>query len=138
MGRVEVNIDGNWGTICDEDWDLKDARIVCKELGYHYATAAPGGAHFGEGTGAVLFSRVGCTGHERHLLDCARSGMEATNCQHGHDAGVVCSLDPTAEPAGKQSVLYLISLEKLSLVPSSKYHLCFIVIDFIFGSDEMF
>ena len=102
MGRVEVAIHGeSWRTICDENWDLKDARVVCRQLGYSYATAAPRGAHFGEGTGVVLLSQIDCTGHERHLFECARSGLGATKCHHGQDAGVVCSLDPTADPAGE-------------------------------------
>ncbi|XP_030851596.1 deleted in malignant brain tumors 1 protein-like [Strongylocentrotus purpuratus] len=90
-GRVEVLYDGSWGDICDDSWDLRDARVVCKMLGFDGALAAPGSARFGQGSGPILLTRLACKGTEDNLADCAHAGIgNYTSCGHARDAGVIC------------------------------------------------
>ncbi|XP_071954286.1 scavenger receptor cysteine-rich domain-containing protein DMBT1-like [Antedon mediterranea] len=90
-GRVEIYYNGKWGTICDDNWDIHDATVVCRQLGYVDATGAPGRAAYGEGNAAILLDEVACSGSESNILDCDSNGLNVNDCRHSEDAGVVCN-----------------------------------------------
>ena len=52
-GRVEVFYAGKWGTVCDDDWDIKEAAIVCKELGFGRAVQATKHSKFRNGNAVI-------------------------------------------------------------------------------------
>ena len=89
-GRVEVYRVGSWGTICDDEWGLSDANVVCKQLGYASAINAHGKSYFGEGTGRIWLDDLACMGNETNIGQCLHRGWGSHDCTHKQDAGVVC------------------------------------------------
>ena len=89
-GRVEVFYNGTWGTICGDSWDLQDADVVCRQLGFNGASSAPADAVFGQGTGPIWLDDVNCEGNETSITQCNHGGWGVHNCGYGKNAGVVC------------------------------------------------
>ena len=81
---------GEWGTVCDDQWDLKDAQVVCRELGYGNATAALHLATYGQGSGPIWLDDMNCIGTESFISYCPHNGWGSHNCHHGEDASVNC------------------------------------------------
>nr|XP_012779564.1 T-cell differentiation antigen CD6 isoform X3 [Maylandia zebra] len=91
-GRVEVWKNGQWGTVCDDHWDLNDAHVVCAQLGCGYALNVTGQAGlFPPGKGPIYLDDLNCTGNEENLWSCPATQEEDQDCGHKEDAGVVCS-----------------------------------------------
>ena len=92
-GRVLVLINDIWGTVCDDGWDLKDAEVFCKSLGYHGAIKALGKGDLppGDPSKPIYFDNVHCKGDEEGVEYCNHNGVGNHNCDHEEDAGVQCS-----------------------------------------------
>ena len=116
QGRVEICVEGRWGTVCDTYWDSIDAAVVCRQLGYPsigeytmlyftfiikcatlYISTFPGAiayfnAQFGYGSGPIWLDSLSCTGRESSLLNCSHGGIgvKYSFCGHDDDAGVQC------------------------------------------------
>ena len=90
-GRVEVNYNGEWGTVCDDGWDSSDAGVVCRQLGFGSYGLSLNYAYFGQGSGSIWLDNVQCTGNESALVSCGHPGINITrSCSHSEDAGVRC------------------------------------------------
>uniref|UniRef100_A0A8C2E6D4 SRCR domain-containing protein n=1 Tax=Cyprinus carpio TaxID=7962 RepID=A0A8C2E6D4_CYPCA len=79
-GRLEVYHNAVWGSVCDDHWDISDAQVVCRQLGF-----------FGAGEGVVWLNRAECRGNEVHLWDCPPSLKNHTDCSHKEHAGLTCA-----------------------------------------------
>ena len=113
-GRVELCYNETWGTICDGFWNVNDANVACRQLGFldngtysiftvmtllfwwscyaslgttTGATAYPN-AFFGHGTGPILLDDLACNGREARLIDCPRITSQGIGtydfCPNGH------------------------------------------------------
>lgn len=54
----------NWSTVCDDDWDDKDAVVVCRQLGFNTGGTAFGHATFCDGTGQINRGDIDCAGEK--------------------------------------------------------------------------
>ena len=100
-GEIEVYYGGQWDRVCNADWDINDANVVCRELGFSGASSAEySQARPGERASAILDGAL-CIGTEAHLLDCPRivSLSNVTGNCLGNYAGVTC--------ISKQCIMYI-------------------------------
>ncbi|CAH1248818.1 DMBT1 [Branchiostoma lanceolatum] len=87
-GRVEFRRGRNgWGTVCNKGWDIQDADVLCRYLGYK--GTVPISINYGPGSGRIWLRDVRCTGNESTILRCPYRERRHS-CDHGDDVGVVC------------------------------------------------
>lgn len=93
-GRVEVYLDGKWGTVCDDGWTHQEAMVACHGLGYMDAERSFVGGHFARPSRNVPihYDDLSCIGDETALSQCPRN-TDAHNCasDHSEDVGVRCT-----------------------------------------------
>ena len=107
-GRVEICLNGEWGTVCGTYWDRRDAQVVCRQLGYvptcklvfisiyMILTVDIIGAsfyrssQFGDGDLQQLIWNFQCSGSETSLLNCSYQYDPSSSCYYGRTAGVKC------------------------------------------------
>ncbi|ESO09321.1 hypothetical protein HELRODRAFT_152847, partial [Helobdella robusta] len=91
-GRVELKISNITGTICSDRWDDRDAKVICRMLGFNKAKAVRNARdRYGMGSGLIWASEVACRGDEHDVTECSSIFVGRHNCSHLQDAGVICS-----------------------------------------------
>ena len=99
--EVRANASTSWGTVCDNGWDINDASVACRQLGFAKVLAATVQSSFGKGSGRIWLDNVQCKGNENSITDCARGTWGQPNgyCRQYSSwsrnnfgvAGVVCA-----------------------------------------------
>lgn len=91
-GRVEIRENGtefSWGTICDDNFDDRDATVICRMLNYRWGeqikTTSPGLK-----SQPVYLDEIECTGDEESLSMCHAEKWKSHNCGHIEDVTVRC------------------------------------------------
>ena len=88
---MEVNYNGEWGTVCDDGWDDIDAGVVCRQLGFGTSGRSYSRAYFGQGSGPIWLDNIQCVSSESTLASCGHLGVGITrSCTSSEDAGVRC------------------------------------------------
>ena len=96
-GHVEgLGTNGKWGGICDDSFDINDAHVICRMLGfpsairvlsfssaYSWYGIAPSGDNF-------VLDNLECIGNETSVFDCPHNGKGVHNCEGDEWAGVTC------------------------------------------------
>ena len=101
-GYVEgLGTNGQWGGICDNNFDVNDANVICRMLGYQEPGLLIGTAAFANSTADDLYGTapsgnnfvldgLGCTGNEESIFDCQHKGEWNEDCSATDIAGVQC------------------------------------------------
>ncbi|XP_078390927.1 scavenger receptor cysteine-rich domain-containing protein DMBT1-like [Cetorhinus maximus] len=90
-GRLELNYNNTWGSVCGAGWDMLDAKVACQQLGCGVAKSAPQGGHFGAAPGLFWLDDVACKGTEANLFQCRANAWGKHNCTSAEAASVICS-----------------------------------------------
>ena len=97
-GYVEaMGPNGQWGSVCSNSFDIFDAHVVCRMLGFPTAMVAlangvaanlydtaPSGSNF-------VLDNLHCTGSESSVFHCPITGELTDNCGASEIAGVKCA-----------------------------------------------
>ena len=93
-GLLEIFLNEEWGNICEPGFDLIDANVACRQMGYAAAVNFTPAffSTFGIGeNSSVWLSNIDCKDpNGLHLLSCAHRKVGVYDCDHFSDVAVVC------------------------------------------------
>lgn len=125
IGFVEVKHNNVWGSVCDDHWDINDAKVVCSSLCYDPAFALTGTTHdmdyVKDSVSTTFFlDDVDCTGSETDIFSCQHRGIGVHNCFEGEYASVTCT-EITTNPVTAPQPLLTCNDEQFTVNFSREY-----------------
>ena len=90
-GRVEVFYNNEWGTICNDDFDLTDGLVICRLLGFVNVLRLPHWSEFGRGYGPIWVDELECIGNETSIGECQANEWGEHDCSHFEDVSLHCT-----------------------------------------------
>ncbi|EDV28342.1 uncharacterized protein TRIADDRAFT_21116, partial [Trichoplax adhaerens] len=89
-GNLEVFFKGRWGSVCDDRFDLKDANVACRQLGFASAKDFACCSKYGSKVTPYWLDDLDCTGTETALSLCKHSAWGVANCGNLEVASIEC------------------------------------------------
>ncbi|XP_033638727.1 deleted in malignant brain tumors 1 protein-like isoform X2 [Asterias rubens] len=86
-GRLEMFYQGEWGAVCDSNFNMEEATVACRHLGFQSADRQK---RFSETYNDYFLNMVNCNGDELNLLDCYHVVNDFA-CHVNKEVGLVCS-----------------------------------------------
>ena len=87
--RLQVYVDGEWGTVCDDEWTDLNSLVACRQLGYRFVDKSYTVTEELV-QGPIFLDNVNCAGTEDRLIDCPANPVGETDCFHFEDRVVEC------------------------------------------------
>ncbi|KAF7490458.1 Lysyl oxidase -like protein 2 [Sarcoptes scabiei] len=93
-GNVEIYHFGQWGGVCDDEWNIRDAHVVCRQLGFVLGgLRITTDGRYGQDQTMIWMDNVSCNGSEDSLSKCRFNGWNIHDCQASEAAGVICRIN---------------------------------------------
>ena len=111
-GRLEIKHQGQWGTICNDDWSDKNAKVACRQLmlGPPVQNLYLRYSSFKElNISRIWLDDVNCEGTEETLADCKHNDWGQMNCVHSEDVNIECSSPGISKCESKCPPAYFIN-----------------------------
>lgn len=120
-GNIEILHNGQWGAICDDEWDAAEADVVCRQLGYSEGVGkATHNSHFGHARREFWMDNLYCDGSEDEITSCRFDGWGSHDCGAHEAAGVICyeenQLNATEENSTKIKENVMVPMPKFMRV----------------------
>ncbi|KAL4218943.1 Zona pellucida-like domain [Mactra antiquata] len=107
VGVVQVRRNGVWGIICDDGWDIQDAKVVCRMLCFDASRSLAGSVPFDTSniSEPMTINNVGCRGNEANITACDQSPWAENSCGRTEMARVTCTEMNNEAPMKPRPVL---------------------------------
>ena len=91
-GRVELFVDGQWGTVCSmEEVTTAEAETLCNSLGFGPPQSVVSGSLYGDDTDIpITVTSLVCQGTQDDFTECTLRN-QPSSCTHDNDIGLICS-----------------------------------------------
>ncbi|XP_050673785.1 protein bark beetle isoform X2 [Leptidea sinapis] len=128
-GRLQVRLDGEWGTVCNYKWNIINAALVCNQLGLVLNPddwfLEPNEIPNAGTTENIILSNVECTEFDNDITKCKAETIDSfeNSCTHENDVGIRCYETSWAgvrfSVIAERADLQYVSIEKAGLLDYS-------------------